>query len=72
MIQLENVIESLKYIQYFNSLDLEETEISFNGKPINIPEKLIKRWKYIGIPNVEILNGLDNLENVESNYLGKL
>jgi hypothetical protein len=70
--KIETIIEALKIINDFNSLDLETVDMVWKDEPLNIPEKLIKRWKYIGIPNIEILNNLDDLEKLESNYLGKL
>ncbi len=64
-IQLETILDSLKNIQYFNSIDLEDVELSFENNVVYIPKRLIKRWKYIGLDNIELIKNIDRENLVE-------
>lgn len=37
--------------QHVNSLRLEEIELCEKGKPVEIPQKVIDRWRFVGMTN---------------------
>jgi hypothetical protein len=68
-VNIEKFLKIKKELDKLNSTPLEEIQFFENGEPIEIDERLLEQWKYIGLNNFDFIITEFYKENPEKSWL---
>lgn len=58
-IDVDDMLKLKSDIREFNKLNLKDIEFIYNNKLININQKVLEEWKFIGLSNIDFMEHFD-------------